>query len=132
MEYGPPEKLILPEGFPDPPAFPLATLLSPWTWFQHKPYLFDSFGLGLMLLQMGCPALRMRQALSLKGVFQQRLKSADYNLREAGASVLGDMSLLRDPWKLGLDGFDLACRLVCPKDSRISVQRALSHPFLAL
>lgn len=130
--FGPPEASILPESIPPPPPFPLAALFSPFIWFRWKPYLFDSYCIGLVLLQLACPALRRSQSLNKRSTFQTRLRIADYDFESMDESDVEDFSLLREQWKLGFDGLDLVSRLVCDKSQRISARAALAHPFLAL
>lgn len=57
-DYCPPELFVLPEETPTPPAAPLAAILSPFVWMINSPDLFDTYSVGVILLQLACASLR--------------------------------------------------------------------------
>jgi serine/threonine protein kinase len=131
--YVPPEERILPENVPVPPAV-VAALFSPLLWAYGAPHLFDSFSAGIVLLQLGLPALRRRNSLGPDGVFRRSLAEADFDLRRwrAGANPsVYDFALLDANGGLA---WDLACRLVTRRNplrsGRLSCAQALLHPWM--
>jgi len=135
--YAPPEETVLPESIPSAPSVPIAALLSPLLWAYAKPHLFDSYSAGIVLLQLGIPALRRRITVGPDSVFKRALVEADYDLRRWRAGNAGptyDFSLLDANGGLA---WDLACRLVTRRNTlgagRLSATQALLHPwFLSL
>jgi len=135
--YVPPEQLVLPEGTPAPPSFaPLAAAGSPFLWFLGRPDLYDAYSCGIILLQLCIPALRRRNTTSPAGTFQRSLAASDYDLRLWRAELTNsvyDFSVLDAGGGLA---WDLACRLVRPRDAlqrgRSSCAQALLHPWMLL
>ena len=130
--YGPPEGAVFPESVPPPPPPPLGTLLAPILFWRYRPTLFDSYSLGLLIVQLATPALRLTQSFDKRSTFSQRLRFADYDFASMQKSNAENFELLREKWKLGWDGIDLVSKLVCDRSRRISARKALAHPFLAL
>lgn len=50
--YSPPEELVMPRNFPRAPLPFLAALVSPFAWQFGRPDLFDTYSIGVLLLQM--------------------------------------------------------------------------------
>ena len=123
--YGPPEQYIMPQTTPRPPPGVLALVAAPVLWQTQSPDLFDSYTVGMTLLQMGLPGLR--GIGGTKNVNSQ-LKSLG-NDAEAWRAQYGrsyDFSLLD---RQNGAGWDLICKLLAPKTSRMSVSAALGHRF---
>ena len=53
--YSPPEELVMPQTFPRAPNPAVSALLSPLTWSYGRPDLFDSYSVGVLLMQMTVP-----------------------------------------------------------------------------
>nr|AAO63769.1 protein kinase [Chlamydomonas reinhardtii] len=127
--YSPPEELVMPQSFPRAPAPAVAALLSPFAWLYGRPDLFDSYTVGVLLMQMCVPELRPVANIRL---FNTELRQYDNDLNRwrmyKGSKY--DFSLL-DRNKSA--GWDLACKLITKRDSanrgRLSVSQALSHRF---
>ena len=123
--YGPPEQYIMPQTTPRPPPGILALLAAPFLWQTQSPDLFDSYTVGMTLLQMAVPELR-----SIGGT-----KNANQQLR----SCDNDAQVWRERYgqRLTFDlldrqngaGWDLVCKLLTSKRRRLSVSGALSHRF---
>ena len=163
--YSPPEKFVVPPNeeldFSAAPGGKLgaSTLLSPIVWARFEPGLFDSWTLGVTLMQMCIPKLRSSRGLKQ---FNVELKASGYELSE-WRETYGAKYSTEDTWVLDAEnglGWDLACRLVSPRRrptsspkeddvyaeyevlgetamysdtgrQRMSVDEALRHPFLA-
>lgn len=133
--YAAPEQLVLPDSTPPPPPAAIAAFLSPFLWAVFRPDLFDSYSLGLILVQLCVPALRRRNAMGPSGTFQRSLAAADYDLRrwrrENASNGVWDFSVL--DYGGGL-AFDLACGLVRQRDlarrGRLSCAAVLLHPWM--
>jgi serine/threonine protein kinase len=132
--YAPPEELVMPKTFPRPPFPALAALLSPLVWAYGRPDLFDSYSVGITLLQMGVPQLRSITAVRS---LNTDLAQCDYDLatwrNESSKARACDFSLLD---RGGGAGWDLACKLVRKRDSlnrgRLSAAEALRHRYFLL
>jgi serine/threonine protein kinase len=131
--YSPPEAVVLPENTPLPPPGPLAAALSPLLWAVARPDLFDAYSCGVILLQLGLPALRRRTAVGPDGTFKRDVIDADYDLRRwrAGCNpTVFDFAILDCEGALG---WDLCCRLITRERSgRLGCDAALLHPWLLL
>ncbi|KAH6776876.1 Protein kinase superfamily protein [Perilla frutescens var. hirtella] len=131
-DYCPPELYVMPEETPNPPAEPIAALLSPILWQLNSPDLFDMYSAGIVLLQMAIPTLRSSSGLKN---FNIELKGVGYDLstwREK-TRMRPDLSIL------DLDsgrGWDLATKLISEggfsKRRRLSAAAALRHPYFLL
>ena len=53
-------------------------MLSPLAWAYGRPDLFDSYSVGVLLMQMSVPQLRSTANIRL---FNAELKQVDYNLQ---------------------------------------------------
>lgn len=127
--YCPPEELVMPQSFPKAPVPFLAALASPFAWFYGRPDLFDSYSVGVLLVQLAVPQLRRNTSIAQ---FNNELRQFDYDLtrwRDYRGSKY-DFSLLD---RNGGKGFDLAKKLLGKRDStfrgRLSTSQALRHPF---
>jgi len=123
--YGPREQYIMPQTTPRPPPGVLALLAAPVLWQTQSPDLFDSYTVGMLLLQMGLPGLR---GIGGTKTVNSQLKSLG-NDAEAWRAQYGrsyDFSLLD---RQNGAGWDLACKLLAPKSNRMSVSAALGHRF---
>lgn len=135
--FAPPEQLVLPDTTPTPPPAPVAAVLSPFLWAAFRPDLFDTYSVGLILLQCCVPALRRRNTMGPLGTFQRSLAAADYDFRrwrtENTSSAIYDLSALDHGGGLA---FDLVCGLVRRRNGarrgRLSAAQALLHPWLLL
>ena len=164
--YSPPEKFVVPpETELDFSAAPggrvgASALLSPLVWRRFEPGLFDSWSLGITLMQVCIPKLRTPRGLK---AFNQELKNAGYELSR-WRETYGERLTEKETWVLdaeGAMGWDLVEKLITPRlrpssslDSsdlegsiyevmgeaaiyrdagpqRMSVDAALQHPFLA-
>ncbi|CAL8467457.1 g6995 [Coccomyxa elongata] len=127
--YSPPEELVMPRNFPRAPLPFLAALVSPFAWQFGRPDLFDTYSIGVLLLQMAVPELRASSAVR---TFNTALKQCDWDLEEwrATRGSRYDYTLLD---RRGNAGWDLACKLVCRRNSlnrgRLSAAEALRHRF---
>ncbi|CAM6127347.1 unnamed protein product [Calypogeia fissa] len=128
-DYCPPELFVMPEETPIPPAAPLAAILSPLVCIMNSPDLFDTYSVGVILMQLACASLRTPIGLQ---VFKNEMAASDYNL---------------DRWRkttkmktnfeiLDLDGgmaWDLAKKLLRRRGlfrrGRLSAAGALRHPY---
>ena len=134
--FAPPEQLVLPDTTPNPPPAPVAAVLSPFLWAVYRPDLFDTYSVGLILLQCCVPALRRRNAMGPSGTFQRSLAAADYDFRRwrsQNSSAIYDLSALDHGGGLA---FDLVCGLVRQRNAarrgRLSAAQALLHPWLLI
>lgn len=129
--YGPPEKELL--GVTGPLGRFLGGGLG---WQQKKPDLFDSFTCGMTLLRFALPSCRTKGGLQK---IRTALQRSGYDL-EAVRETLGsradaDFELLDAD---GGKGLDLVAKLLAPRagwegyggPERLSVKKALGHPFL--
>ncbi|KAG8068314.1 hypothetical protein GUJ93_ZPchr0005g16335 [Zizania palustris] len=131
-DYCPPELYVLPEETPEPPAEPIAAILSPILWQLNSPDLFDMYSAGIVLMQMASPMLRSPSGLKN---FNSELKSAGYDLNR-----WRDTTRRRpDLQILDLDsgrGWDLATKLISQrgddKRGRLTAAAALRHPYFLL
>lgn len=129
--YAPPEELVMPRSFPRPPLPILAALLSPLVWAYGRPDLFDSYSVGMILLQMTVPQLRSTTAIKS---LNNELAKVDYDLsswrQESSRARACDFDLLD---RNGGAGWDLACCLVRERNKlnrgRLSVGAALRHRY---
>ena len=48
----PPEELVLPRSFPRAPVAFLSAVLSPLAWQFGRPDLFDTYSVGILLMQL--------------------------------------------------------------------------------
>lgn len=130
--YAAPEELVMPKNFPPAPPPFLAAILAPFAWSFGRPDLFDTYSVGIIMLQLAVPQLRPVTALRS---LNAELASADYDLnlwrKKSSKARIYDFDLLDMD---GGTGWNLACRLVCQKNSfnrgRLSAAGALGHPFL--
>jgi serine/threonine protein kinase len=123
--YGPPEQYIMPQSTPRPPPGLLALLAAPFLWQSQSPDLFDSYTVGMTLLQMAVPQMR---GIGGTKLVNQQLKNCN-NDAEAWRLQYGrqmDFDLLD---RQNGAGWDLVCKLLTPKKSRLSVSAALAHRF---
>lgn len=133
--YSPPEQFIMSKRTPAPPPV-VAGVLAPLLWTLAQPQLFDSYSVGLMLLQLCVPQMRNKNITSPGGAFARRLEDCDYDLRKFRAET--EAALGWDFSAMDLNGglaWDLACGLVTKRNvfrrGRLDVGAALAHPFIA-
>ncbi|MEW5298340.1 MAG: hypothetical protein WDW36_001477 [Sanguina aurantia] len=129
--YSPPEELVMPQTFPRAPVPFFASLLSPFAWYYGRPDLFDSYSVGILLMQLAVPQLRASAAIKN---FNNELRQCDYDLevwRQNRGSRLDFTLLDRD----NQAGWDLAGCLICRRDNfqrgRLSVGAALRHRYFS-
>ena len=129
--YSAPEEVVMPKTFPRPPIPLFASLLAPMAWLYGRPDLFDTYSVGITLVQMSIPQLR--SATGQRG-FNQALAECDYDLALWRATHPKarqcDFEILD---RSGGAGWDLACRLVREKNQfnrgRLSASEALRHRY---
>ncbi|GMH32272.1 hypothetical protein BSKO_00106 [Bryopsis sp. KO-2023] len=129
--YSPPEDLVLPRTFPRPPTPFLATLLSPVVWNVGRPDLFDTYSVGMILLQMAIPQIRSE---ATQKSFSEELDKYFYDLNSWRMKSVRakncDFKLLD---RNNGAGWDLACQLVKRRNDflrgRLSAAGALRHRF---
>jgi len=124
--YAPPEQYVLPQTVPRAPPALSAVLGSPFIWAQYAPGKFDTYAVGMMLLQMGVPQLRKSESLQL----------VSRRIAECG----GDVEEWRERFGQNLDfalldrqngaGWELVTKLVVDRSRRLSAARALGHRYL--
>jgi hypothetical protein len=121
----------MPKTFPRPPTPALAALLAPLGWAYGRPDLFDTYSVGITMVQMAVPQLR---AAAAQRSFNADLAAAEYDLaawraRSAKARAC-DFSLLD---RGDGAGWDLACKLVRERDGlnrgRLGAGQALRHRY---
>lgn len=129
--YAAPEEVVMPKTFPRPPLPFLASLLAPLAWVYGRPDLFDTYSVGVTLVQMAVPQLRTAAA---QRNFNADLAAANFDLaawrNTSSKAKLCDFSVLD---RSGGAGWDLACRLVRERDGlnrgRLSAAEALRHRY---
>ena len=131
--YAAPERYIMSTQTPQAPPVPLALLLSPTLWQLNAPDRFDTYAVGLVLLQMALPPLRADGALV---ALRRQLERPGGSLeawrataeRRGGAAVTEGFALLDAD---GGAGWELVRRLVrMPPARRLSAAAALRHRFV--
>jgi len=143
--YCPPEDFVLPTTTPDisKQSYVVSMAMSPLLWSRHMPDRFDTYSIGVIMMQLAIPALRSDQGLRN---FNMALKRARYDLArwrktQRGISEAEFQILDEDDGA----GFELASALLRERGSksgilgsirrsrkaRLSVNEALRHPFLA-
>jgi len=134
--FAPPEQGVLPKTVPEAPIAPVAALLSPLLWAAFAPDLFDSYSLGLILVQLCVPGLRQRTTMKPgSGVFQRDLEAAGFDFKtwRVENSTRYDLSALDFG---GKGAYDLVARLVAPRSAafrgRLAVGQAQVHPWILL
>eukprot|EP00466_Bigelowiella_natans_P002241 jgi/Bigna1/91234/estExt_fgenesh1_pg.C_940002 len=77
--YCPPEDFVLPTTTPDlsKQSSVVSMAMAPILWSRHMPDRFDTYSVGIMLMQLALPALRSDQGLRN---FNMALKRARYDL----------------------------------------------------
>ena len=133
--YSPPERFIMSERTPAPPPV-LAGVLAPLLWTAAQPQLFDSYSVGLILLQLCVPQMRNKNVTSPGGAFARRMEDCGYDLRKFRAET--ESTLGWDYSAMDVNGgfaWDLARALVTKRNAfargRLDVGAALAHPFIA-
>lgn len=65
--YCPPEQYVLPTDTPDLAKTNrmMSLAMSAMLWNRHKPDRFDSYSIGLILMQLAVPQLRMKSGLQV-------------------------------------------------------------------
>lgn len=128
--YAPPEQYIVPRDAPPPPGGLLTLLGSPFFWGKFSPDRFDTYSVGMTLLQMAVPQLRPPSTL----------KTVNSQLKEVG----GDVEAWRERYGTRYDfamldrkggaGWDLVTKLIRPQEEqarRLSAAQALGHRYFS-
>ena len=119
--YGPPEQYL---AFANVKGKALVKL----AWLRDQPDLFDSFSIGMVLLQTAVPFMRagdrMRKLKTL-------MSSEEYDLttwRERLPDIAqADFALLDEDDGAG---WELLCKLIAPREQRLAAKEALKHRFV--
>jgi len=128
-KYAPPEQLVVPQEVPRAPPRFVALIGSPALWQLTSPDRFDTYSVGVLLLQLSVPEMRSGKQLDN---FQSQLRSCGEDLMQWREEYgdLYDLSLLDR--KGGL-AWDLVQQLVRPRDiwqrGRLSARQAMGHRF---
>jgi hypothetical protein len=77
------------ESTPRPPVAAAALALSPFLWGLNRPDLFDTYSVGIILLQLSVPNLRQKSGMAATGLFQRNLLNADYDLQVTRRELAG-------------------------------------------
>eukprot|EP00277_Geminigera_cryophila_P033450 CAMPEP_0173131598 /NCGR_PEP_ID=MMETSP1102-20130122/60728_1 /TAXON_ID=49646 /ORGANISM="Geminigera sp., Strain Caron Lab Isolate" /LENGTH=584 /DNA_ID=CAMNT_0014042929 /DNA_START=318 /DNA_END=2072 /DNA_ORIENTATION=- len=128
-KYAPPEQLVVPQEVPRAPPRFVALLGSPALWQLTSPDRFDTYSVGVLLLQLSVPEMRSGRQLDN---FKSQLRSCGESLtrwrEEYGDQY--DLSLLDR--KGGL-AWNLAQQLVRPRNllqrGRWSARQAMGHRY---
>mmetsp|Transcript_27018 Transcript_27018/g.66635 ORF Transcript_27018/g.66635 Transcript_27018/m.66635 type:complete len:288 (+) Transcript_27018:42-905(+) len=128
-KYAPPEQLVVPQEVPRAPPRFVALLGAPALWQLTSPDRFDTYSVGVMLLQMSVPELRPNKSLDK---FKNQLQASGEDLarwrRDYGKNY--DWTLLD---RNGGLGWDLAQKLVRPRNifqrGRLSASQAMGHRY---
>lgn len=131
-EYSPPESFVLPNDFPRAPSPALCAVASPAVFSLWGPDLFDTYSVGVMLLQMSLAPLRTGESLRRLQLELQDVKhDLDQWRRMSQLAARCDFSALDES-----GGWALARRLICKRDGwllglggRLSARQALRDPF---
>eukprot|EP00468_Gymnochlora_sp_CCMP2014_P010416 CAMPEP_0167761272 /NCGR_PEP_ID=MMETSP0110_2-20121227/12076_1 /TAXON_ID=629695 /ORGANISM="Gymnochlora sp., Strain CCMP2014" /LENGTH=660 /DNA_ID=CAMNT_0007647929 /DNA_START=308 /DNA_END=2290 /DNA_ORIENTATION=- len=141
--YCPPEDFVLPTTTPNlsKQSSIVSRAISPILWSKYLPDRFDTYSVGIIMMQLALPSLRNDNALRS---FNAALKRVNHDLKlwrktqrfvpEAEFAILDENDGA---------GFDLASKLLrergyrkgiifSRKPNRISSSEALSHPFMKL
>ncbi|GAB5369886.1 hypothetical protein AAMO2058_001445200 [Amorphochlora amoebiformis] len=143
--YCPPEDFVLPTTSPDlsKQSSIVSMAISPLLWSRHLPDRFDTYSIGVILMQLAVPSLRSEQGLRS---FNAALKRAQYDLtrwRKVQRGINKEEFRILD--HNGGAGFELAKNLLrergekkglfssfTDRTPRLGVAEALSHRFLKL
>ncbi|GBF88698.1 hypothetical protein Rsub_01597 [Raphidocelis subcapitata] len=130
--YSPPEELIMPQTFPRAPSPLVAAALAPLAWLYGRPDLFDSYSVGVLLMQMAVPQLRGSNSIRL---FNGQLRNYDCDI-DAWRTGPGRNMDFTQLDRSNRAGWDLARRLLSKRDGinrgRMSVSQALGHRYLGI
>ena len=118
------ENFLLPEEIPDEDIAAANASQLKKLWKKYEPFKFDLFSAGVVLMQLGCPALQTSDNLP---DFDAALARCNYDLKKCRKKFK-----LESPVLDANDGagWDLAAALLCRRDERITAKKALKHPFL--
>lgn len=120
----PSENYLIPSSCPQPTDENKDTL-----WEQYKPDRFDTFSIGIVLLQLVFPELRSHNRLS---TFMEEINDAGLNLgawREIAGQLYPEHASILDADEAA--GWRLLTRLICPRIMRISACDILAEDFLS-
>jgi len=128
-KYAPPEQLVVPQEVPRAPPRFVALLGSPALWQLTSPDRFDTYSVGVLLVQMSVPQMRSGKALDN---FKAQLRSCGEDLirwrEEYGDQY--DLSLLD---RNKAQAWDLATKLIRPRNlfqrGRLSARQAMNHRY---
>jgi len=119
----------------NPPPLAIAALLSPVLWRLNRPDKFDTYAIGLMLMQMAFPNMRTDNQLI---AFRRTLESMEYDLKawrrkQEGKGLSKDLQAGFDI--LDMDngaGWNLVCELMEKKpQKRVSARSSLNRPYFS-
>ena len=128
-KYAPPEQLVVPQEVPRAPPRFVALVGSPALWQLTSPDRFDTYSVGVLLLQLSVPQLRSGKQLdNLKS--QLRACGEDLKTWREEYGDAYDLSLLD---RKGGQAWDLATQLVRPRNQlqrgRLSARQAMGHRY---
>ncbi len=124
--YGPPEQYLeFPAAAAGRGALPVKL-----AWLAANPDLFDAYSCGLVLLQAGVPYCRAGDRMRrLKAFLTSGQGSLDEWRRRQPSIAEPDFGLLDADDGAG---WEVMRGLLAPRESRMSIAKALKHRFLAL
>jgi serine/threonine protein kinase len=128
-KYAPPEQLVVPQEVPRAPPRFVALLGSPALWQLTSPDRFDTYSVGVLLMQLSVPEMRSGKQLDN---FKSQLRSCGENLQrwreDFGDNY--DLSLLD---RNKGHAWDLAQQLIRPRNlfqrGRLSARQAMGHRY---
>jgi len=128
-KYAPPEQLVVPQEVPRAPPRFVALLGSPALWQLTSPDRFDTYSVGVLLLQLSVPEMRSGRQLDN---FKSQLRSCGESLSR-WREEYGDQYDLELLDRKGGLAWDLAQQLVRPRNllqrGRFSARQAMGHRY---
>jgi len=128
-KYAPPEQLVVPQEVPRAPPRFVALLGSPALWQITAPDRFDTYSVGVMLIQMSVPQLRENKQLDL---FKAQLAEAGEDLTEWRKQFGDQYDFQLLDVREGA-GWDLAKNMVRPRNilqrGRFSAAESMGHRY---
>jgi len=128
-KYAPPEQLVVPQEVPRAPPRFVALMGSPALWQLTSPDRFDTYSVGVLLVQLSVPQMRSGKALDN---FKAQLRSCGEDLSR-WRDEFGDQYDLTLLDRNGGLAWDLAKQLIRPRNlfqrGRLSARQAMGHRY---